>query len=71
MDEIEKMLPPLVEGPTRSLNDMLAAGVPHAGGLAQLAHAERWGGLWGDERPGAPPCPRPSDRLIDDLYAHR
>ncbi|MGZ5120591.1 MAG: hypothetical protein ACXWCW_26805 [Burkholderiales bacterium] len=33
---------------TRSFNDLLAEGIPHKGGLAMLAKAERDGTLFGE-----------------------
>lgn len=42
------------KAPTKTYSELLAEGVPHKGGLAQLASAEKTGGLWssaGEARP--------------------
>ena len=48
-------IPPLdfdPNAPTKTFSELLAAGVPHKGGLAQLAAAEKTGGLWSAPRKG-------------------
>lgn len=48
MDKIDKALAEAQKpGPTKSYSELLQAGVPQKGGLAQLASAEKTGVLFG------------------------
>lgn len=55
MDEIAELLGNLDDDlPGKTFNELLAGGIPHKGGLAMLAKAEREGTLF-----GGPPCTDP------------
>jgi hypothetical protein len=47
---LEELLEP-ISGPTKTYIEILASGIKHAGGLAQLARAEQEGGLWNAPAP--------------------
>lgn len=50
-DSIADLIAGDSQGPSPSYREILASGLPHRGGLAQLAAAEALGGLWNAERP--------------------